>query len=481
MRPSLLPKTANILVALLATFLFSYQIIYSLSLLRHTVVPEVYLHRIALGLSGLSFAILFGWFAFRLAGGVFFILFSAGMVFLAGGIAHSSLFSWLLAQYALLGFSIYRMDEYFENQIAGLSVDREKCQNEKNDLEMAFKSKGEGISILFEKYSTYYHMRKLAEELTTTLSVVQLSQMVTDKTADFIQRGDLILITLAHPDGRHLSVVASKGKDDRTKSVHKHGDLFDYWVIRNRKRLIVTDAHQDFRFDVTETTREEKLRSLVSVPLFQEGRVIGTLRINSHQREAFINDDLRLLDAISVLASSALSNAMLYEQTEQLAIRDSLTGLYVRRYFYDRLKEEHRRALLTHRSLSLLMCDLDYFKTCNDRFGHQAGDLVLVRVSELLKENTEHAIVVRYGGEEFAVLLMETNKKEAHAIAEKIRATVEQELFTIRREKIKITLSAGVANLPEDTLDLETLVQKADQALYQAKRQGRNRVCLSAA
>ncbi len=481
MRPFFIPKSLSVFLALLALFLFSYQIIHSLSLLRHTVFPEVYLHRIALGLSGYFFTILFGWFAFRVTGGAFFAVFSAGMVFLVGSIAHSSFFIWFLVQYTLLCFFLFRMDEYFENQIAGLTVDREKCQNEKNDLEIAFKTKGEGISILFEKYSTYYHLRKLAEELTTTLSVVQLSQMVADKTEDLIPRGDLILMTLAHPDVRHLSVVASKGREHPTKSLHKQGDLFDYWVIRNRKRLIVSDAHQDFRFDVTETTRQEKLRSLVSVPLFQEGRVIGTLRINAHARETFTNDDLRLLDAIAVLASSALSNAMLYEQTEQLAIRDSLTGLYVRRYFYERLKEEHRRALLTNRSLSLLMCDLDYFKTCNDRFGHQAGDLVLVRVAEILNEMTEHAIVARYGGEEFSVLLAETTKQEAIELGEKIRKAIENATFSIRREKVKMTISVGVANLPEDTLDLETLVQKADQALYQAKRQGRNRVCLNAA
>ncbi|HXV28008.1 MAG TPA: sensor domain-containing diguanylate cyclase, partial [bacterium] len=336
-------------------------------------------------------------------------------------------------------------------------------------------------SILFEKYSTYYHLRKLAEELTTSLSVGQLSQMVVDKTTEFIPRGDISLMTIAHPDGKHLSVVASRSRDSQAKYMHKHGDHFDYWVIRNRKRLIVSDTHQDFRFDVTETVRQQEIRCLVSVPLYQEGRVIGTLRINSPSREAFSNDDLRLLDAISVLASSALSNAMLYEQTEELAIRDSLTGLYVRRYFYDRLKEEHRRALLTHRSLSLLMCDLDHFKGCNDRFGHQAGDLVLVRVAEILNENTENAIVARYGGEEFAILLTETSKEDATLLGEKIRAAVENATFFIRREKIKMTLSIGVANLPEDTLDIENLVQKADQALYQAKRKGRNRVCLNAA
>jgi diguanylate cyclase (GGDEF)-like protein len=481
MKATLLPKEVSLTLSLLTAFLFSYQIIYSLSVLKSTVSPEIYLHRVALSLAAFFYPILGGWFSFRLPGGIFFAVYASIMVLFVGSIARSTFFIWFLLEYGALCFLLFRMDEYFENQIAGQTVDHEKCQNEKNDLDIAYRSKGEGISILFEKYSTYYHLRKLAEELTTTLSVTQLSQMVVQRTIDFIPRGDLALIALAESGGRHFSVVASKELEEKIKTPHKHGDLFDFWVIRNRKRLIVSDTHQDFRFDVTEAVRHEALRSLIIVPLLHEGRVIGTLRINSAEPETFTNDDLRLLDAIATLASSALSNAVLYEQTEQLAIRDSLTGLYVRRYFFDRLKDEHRRALLTRRPLSVLMCDLDHFKAANDRYGHQIGDLMLVRFAEILKENAENALVARYGGEEFAILLTDTGKQDAVKLAEKIRACVETAPFSIRREQIKMTVSIGVSNLPVDSLDLESLVQKADQALYQAKRQGRNCVCSNAA
>ena len=288
-------------------------------------------------------------------------------------------------------------------------------------------------------------------------------------------------MALADPEGKSLSVIASQALSQSPKVFEKQGDLFDFWVVRNRKRLIVTDAHQDFRFDISETMKKETLRSLIIVPLLHEGRVIGTLRFNSAQRDAFSNDDLRLLDAIGGVASTALSNAKLYEKTEELAIRDSLTGLYLRRYFYQRLKEEHRRGLLTHRPLSLLLCDLDHFKNCNDKHGHAAGDLMLIHFSEILKENTDNALVARYGGEEFAVVLPEYTKEDAAKVAEKIRIAVQDSPFVIRREKLRMTVSIGVANLPDDTLDLESLVQQSDRALYDAKRKGRNRVCLSKA
>ena len=257
----------------------------------------------------------------------------------------------------------------------------------------------------------------------------------------------------------------------------KEGDLFDFWVIRNRKRLLITDTQKDFRFDAGQMSLQgDMVRCLISAPLLHEGRVLGTLRLHSEKPETFTADDLRLLDAIATLASAALSNAMLFEKTQELAIRDSLTGLYVQRYFFDRFREEHKRALLRSYPLSLLMCDLDHFKAANDRWGHGAGDLMLFRFAEILREKVEDGIVARYGGEEFAVLLPDLSKEKAASLAEAIRKAMESFPFAIRREKVQMTVSIGVASIPADTLDEQELLRKADEALYQAKREGRNRV-----
>ena len=476
-------KSISLAGSILFTLFLTYQILTALSGLKNTVFPETYLVRTALALAGFFFSILGGWLAFRILGGALFAFFGSVMVLFVWSVSGISVFIWFLLEYAGVCFILFRTDQYFENQIAGIGVDREKYQNEKNDLEIAHKTKGEGISILFEKYSTYYNLRKRAEELAGSLSVSELAKVIVKCAADFISRGNVVILALTDTKAEHLSMIAHQSVTRREKEpeeLRQSGDLFDYWVIKNQRRLIVTDAHQDFRFDLKEAARLERLRSLILAPLLHERRVIGVLRMNSTESGTFTNDDLRLLDIIAVLASSALFNAALFEQTEELAIRDSLTGLYVRRHFFDRLKEEHRRALLTQRPLSLLMCDLDHFKDCNDRFGHGVGDLMLVRIAQILKDASENAIVARYGGEEFSVLLPETSKEEAHALAEKIRRTVEGEPFEIRRRPIAMTVSVGVANMPQDALDLESLVQKSDQALYQAKRQGRNKVCSNA-
>lgn len=471
--------------AALISFVLAYQIVHALSLLKTTVSPEVQLTRIAISLAGFFLPILGGWFSYRLLGSVFFLLFGSVMVFFAGTVSASPIFVWFLFEYGALCLLLYRMDQYFENQHAAILLDRELAQNEKNDLEVSYKAKGEGISILFEKYATYYNLRKLAEDLATTLSTEALAQLVVDRCVDFIPKADKAVLMLAKDDDHYLHEIASHysvqaQKIKELQSINeKAGNRYDQWVIKNRRRLIVTDAHQDFRFDLKETAQNDSVRSVIAASLVQEGRVMGTLRMNSSKPLYFTNDDLRLLDTIAVLTSSALSNSLLYEKTVELAIKDSLTGLYVRRYFFERLQEEIKRSVMTQKSLSVLMCDVDHFKECNDKYGHAVGDLVLVHVADILKRFDSNAIVGRYGGEEFCVLLVETPKKEAEDVANRVREKLENNPVIVRREEIKITMSIGVASLPDDSVEGSELIGLADKALYQAKKAGRNRVCLS--
>ena len=478
-------KPTWIIVGIVFSFLLTYVIIFSLSVIKSTTEPYVLLSKIALSFFAFLIPITIAWLVSGILGGLATALFASILVFFVGSVAATTIFIWFLPLYGILIGFLYYLDMSVQDDLSLLSVDEEKVHNDKNNLEVSFKQKGEGISILFEKYSTYYNLRKLAEDLASSLVVNHLARTVIEKCYSFIPKGNLIVLSIATVDGAHLSPIAYDfhptlaEKDSKKHQIPPEMDMFDHWIIKNRRRLIVADTQQDFRFDISEASKNTQLRSLIIAALQHEGRVIGTLRMNSIKPDTFSNDDLRLLDTIAVLASSALSNAMLYEQTEELAIRDSLTGLYVRRYFYDRLKEEHKRALLTHKTLSLIMADLDYFKKCNDRYGHAAGDLMLSRFASILKEIGELGIVARYGGEEFAILLPEASKIEAFEIAEKIRLRVEGAPFTVRREQISMTVSMGVSSLPDDTLDFEELIHKADIALYKAKNSGRNRVCIS--
>jgi diguanylate cyclase (GGDEF)-like protein len=167
------------------------------------------------------------------------------------------------------------------------------------------------------------------------------------------------------------------------------------------------------------------------------------------------------------------------EQAEELASRDGLTGLYNHRMFYSLLKDEIVRTQRFKRPVSLLMLDIDHFKRVNDTYGHQAGDAILKGLSILLMKQARAVDrVCRYGGEEFMVILPETDTAVAMNIAERLRAEVERQPFGINGGKTAgITVSIGVATYPQQVDSLEALVKAADDALYAAKQGGRNRVC----
>ena len=384
---------------------------------------------------------------------------------------------WFAVGQASLCFLFYYMDRRKKIEIIIRNVDIEKMVNEKNDLEVSFQEEGMSISVYFEKYSSYYNLRNLATDFSTTLSLRDLAHMIVTRTSELIPFTESCLLHLGGMDGEDLSLIAAKGKTGSEKA--KKGNLFDFWVIRNRKSLIVSDTERDFRFDVQKPQMSEVvgLRSVIASPLIHQGRFVGTLRLNAAKANRFNTDDLRLLDAIATLASSAVSNCLLYQRTVDLAIHDSLTGLYVHRHFMDRLKEEHGRSLITKSPLSFLMCDLDHFKQCNDQYGHAVGDLILVKTSNVLKEVVRHGIVARYGGEEFAILCPKIARDEALRMAESIRRSIEETEILIRREKVLTTISIGISVFPDDTLDAEELIRIADNRLYQAKAGGRNRIC----
>ncbi|MDD3089796.1 MAG: GGDEF domain-containing protein, partial [Candidatus Omnitrophica bacterium] len=167
-----------------------------------------------------------------------------------------------------------------------------------------------------------------------------------------------------------------------------------------------------------------------------------------------------------------------YKRTEELAIRDSLTGLYVHRYFMERMDAEVKRAMRSGSSLALIMLDIDDFKRFNDDHGHMAGDVVLrIMGQKLISRVSAGDVVGRYGGEEFSFLALNSSREDAIKLAEAIREDIMSSAVTLRREKHSVTVSIGIAMFPEDAKLREELIWEADKRLYKAKSEGKNRVC----
>jgi diguanylate cyclase (GGDEF)-like protein len=255
-------------------------------------------------------------------------------------------------------------------------------------------------------------------------------------------------------------------------------EIFNAWVLSQAKPLFISDTANDFRFQ--NYSSENKIRSLVSAPLMAGNEILGLIRMESCFPLVFRQDDARLLSNFCDLGTVALEHVHLYRQTIELAITDGLTGLYVQRYYKERVRDEVFRALEHRLPLCLMMIDVDNFKSYNDKYGHLVGDKVLKVVAQVLKETVRTVdLVARYGGEEFSVLLLKTPWSGAKTVAERIRQKVAEQEIIASQQATHITVSIGVSELNPAFKDVETFIDSADQALYQAKAEGKNCVRLA--
>ena len=290
----------------------------------------------------------------------------------------------------------------------------------------------------------------------------------------------MCILYLVDEQTQVLSLFKTKKENEKLIIKSKKGDIFDLWVLRHTSPLFVEEARKDFRFDLDKLKIQDirPISSLISSPLMSEHRFLGILRLDNPVSGFYTQDDLRFFVTICDLGGVALENCKLFQKMQDLAIHDGLTSLYTKGYFLERLKEEYKRSIRQNTTLPLLMLDIDHFKNYNDKFGHTAGDIVLKNLSltivEFLKDSS--AIISRFGGEEFCIILPCIDKKEAHVIAERLRKKIEKTKIILRRQKTNITVSIGVATFPLDTRDEDELILRADKAMYNAKQKGRNRV-----
>ncbi len=215
------------------------------------------------------------------------------------------------------------------------------------------------------------------------------------------------------------------------------------------------------------------VETFVVLPLLSERKIVGMLSV-----ENLPEADLERFVILAMQFALVIKKVLLYETVEKMAIADSLTGLYVRRYFYERVEEELQRSKKHKYEFAFIMIDIDDFKKYNDTYGHMVGDVIIKEIGRIIKEGVrEIDIVSRYGGEEFAIALPETGEESARQVAERLRKKVEENVFKAYDEKLRLTISLGFAIYPRDAADIADILDKADKGLYEAKKSGKNVVC----
>ncbi len=247
--------------------------------------------------------------------------------------------------------------------------------------------------------------------------------------------------------------------------------LIGHAASKLEPRLIPNAARDPHR-----RINESAVGAWMLYPIVVNNRLLGLVQCIRSVHHPFTQEELKRLDSLVPHVAVALENIRIREEMHLAASTDGLTSLWNHRKMQQILRNELLRASRYNRALSVLMMDVDSFKTFNDTYGHPAGDQLLRSVAAILQEsvrNVDH--VGRYGGEEFMVVLPETGKDAAFQLAERIRSAVEERAHIIvKGEKVQRTVSVGVASCPEDALAPSELVQRADEALYRAKRSGKN-------
>ena len=330
-------------------------------------------------------------------------------------------------------------------------------------------------SLLGDSLEALDHLIYLQKSI-NLLSFEKISQMMKEKLP-YILPVKYFSFFLFDKDHKRLMLMS-----------HNHPDLTDSLSIHKDDSPIMKEAMESgkyiFEHDFASSNyfrgRKNSLFKcgfFISIPLMIENEIIGVMNLNDNDKGFYNICDLDFALSVSEFVALSISNALLFEKVEKLSVTDGLTGLVNHHQMQALLKNELIRCQRYASSLSIIMMDLDHFKNVNDTYGHQKGDDILLYFASTMKKFCRSMdIAARYGGEEFILILPETKVQGAFYIAERIREEIANQIFHHKGKDFKVTVSSGIAEFKLDIIKIPAdLIKIADQALYKAKAEGRNR------
>lgn len=355
--------------------------------------------------------------------------------------------------------------------------------------ELKYKKQIEEKSRIIERTNrTLEHLVKdlsllyeIGQEVNSVIDLEALYENITSTLKKYLKISEFAIL-IFDEKRENLLVKAASGFSDNEailRTTFKKGEGISGIVAETGKRVYVKDTDKENRFLHYKGEKRLENASLLSAPLIFKNEIMGVINFGRGGVNSFSFSDVKMLTLVAGHVALAIANAKLYTKTRELSVKDELTQLYNRRHFQQMLQMEWKRAVRFFRDLSLIMVDVDHFKAYNDTYGHLQGDVILKQIGQILQRNLREVdTVARFGGEEFVLLLPDTDKHGAIAVAEKVRRLVEQHRFTSdgKESARPITISAGIASYPDDVGEMDDLIDHADIALFRAKDGGRNQV-----
>jgi two-component system cell cycle response regulator len=328
---------------------------------------------------------------------------------------------------------------------------------------------------------------ELLEIISVTRNPNKILRYIVEKVAESIDVSRCSIISINN-EGNLVVVASSDLPDDRVieLDLHKYPEIEK--ALSTQRPVVLQDiSNNPLMEPVKEQVKGLADKALFVVPIIKKQNVIGTffLRTSSPLKGGITDRVFKLCQVVANISGNALENAVLFEAMqskkrllEDLAVRDGLTKLYNHQYFHTRFEEEFSRAQRYNLSLSCVFIDIDDFKVVNDRYGHIAGDVVIKRIGRLVEQMLRKSdIAARYGGDEFALLLLNTEADGAHMFADRVLKMIRELSFQKFMGDI-VTVSIGVATYSKKNLaSYDELLHLADKAMYQAKQTGGGRVC----
>jgi diguanylate cyclase (GGDEF)-like protein len=326
---------------------------------------------------------------------------------------------------------------------------------------------------IHRSYITLKVLNDESSKLLSSLNVDVILQNLVDGAYRIAPLGIIFFMA----KGEEFEMLYNRGFPPYEKKIFSLERTLLDMVVKNKEPFYLSDV-RNYRSPIM-PFKTKNIGSVFVLPMFYKKDILGILVLLSEETNALSPYQIELLEVLGNQASTSIANAKFHKEIERLAITDGLTGLFNHRHFQERLTQEFNRLDRFSEPISLLIIDIDHFKGINDTYGHPAGDAALKDIANIIKKTVRNIdIPARYGGEEFVVILIGTDARGAMNMAERLRNAVRSTTFSAGKDNFKVTISIGVSTYPPGSKRKEELIERADKALYHAKRTGRNQSIL---